>query len=499
MHTPSLARYFRRFVTSAALIIAALRPTPAAAQFQQNATAAQIAAAMDIPASAIVSATVVQQSGPSARATSPSFGPNVVPAVGSSMAVLSSGSASTPTQPGYVGGNGTAFNTLGTAPANYPPASMCPTASPRDLTEVNVQILMPAGTSGFKFDFNYYSHDYPAYICTSFSDAFAAVVARADADTVISFDSQGRAITSNSAFFAAPQTIGNTILQGTGFEAGGATDWLTASATASPGEVVTLKLFIWDGGDGIADSTVLLDNFRWTLDDSVVTVDAGADVTLVSGLTGSAAFSRAGVVTGPAANVQWNEGLTVLSQSTDINVTLGLGVHTLTFYAIKANGEQVSDSVIVTVQLPGGGGAQGPAGPAGPQGIPGAQGAQGATGAQGPQGEPGPMGPAGPAGVMGPAGPAGPAGATGAAGPRGARGPEGRQGEDGERGERGPRGLKGDKGDPGELPAGTVIFVWPNDPAPAGWTLVATFKQEMEVVGGKKGNQPVVIRVYRKQ
>ena len=34
-------------------------------------------------------------------------------------------------------------------------------------------------------------------------------------------------------------------------------------APVSPGEIITLKFSIWDEGDGVWDSAVFLDNFRW--------------------------------------------------------------------------------------------------------------------------------------------------------------------------------------------------------------------------------------------
>ena len=43
----------------------------------------------------------------------------------------------------------------------------------------------------------------------------------------------------------------------------GATGWLTSQAPVSPGEEFTLEFMIWDAGDGILDSSVLLDNFTW--------------------------------------------------------------------------------------------------------------------------------------------------------------------------------------------------------------------------------------------
>ena len=44
---------------------------------------------------------------------------------------------------------------------------------------------------------------------------------------------------------------------------GGATGWLTSQAPVNAGETFTLELMIWDTGDGVLDSSVLLDNFTW--------------------------------------------------------------------------------------------------------------------------------------------------------------------------------------------------------------------------------------------
>ena len=43
----------------------------------------------------------------------------------------------------------------------------------------------------------------------------------------------------------------------------GATSWLQTRAPVVPGEVITLQFMIWDTGDHILDSSVLLDNFTW--------------------------------------------------------------------------------------------------------------------------------------------------------------------------------------------------------------------------------------------
>jgi hypothetical protein len=63
--------------------------------------------------------------------------------------------------------------------------------------------------------------------------------------------------------------IGN--LTGTGFEKpsptgcviGGGTYWLTTAGNVIPGQIVEIRLVIWDVGDQNFDSTALLDGFKW--------------------------------------------------------------------------------------------------------------------------------------------------------------------------------------------------------------------------------------------
>src|SRR5262249_168190 len=55
-------------------------------------------------------------------------------------------------------------------------------------------------------------------------------------------------------------------LASTGFDGHAATGWLQTQAPVTPGSEITLLLTIWDSGDGVLDSTVLLDKFAWSAD-----------------------------------------------------------------------------------------------------------------------------------------------------------------------------------------------------------------------------------------
>ncbi|MBM4419905.1 MAG: hypothetical protein FJ033_16600 [Chloroflexi bacterium] len=64
-----------------------------------------------------------------------------------------------------------------------------------------------------------------------------------------------------------PCPLGTAELSGTGFEinnTGGGTSWLTSASPVVPGETVALDFLLFDVADGILDTSVLLDDFRWT-------------------------------------------------------------------------------------------------------------------------------------------------------------------------------------------------------------------------------------------
>jgi hypothetical protein len=111
-------------------------------------------------------------------------------------------------------------------------------------------------------------------------------------DHNISFDSQRNAVSVNNGFVEVcepytyrgvrngmeitrefPCQYGTQQLLGTGFDVDpflpelpslhAATGWLRTQANIVPGEELTLRFAIWDTGDQVLDSTVLLDAFTW--------------------------------------------------------------------------------------------------------------------------------------------------------------------------------------------------------------------------------------------
>lgn len=162
---------------------------------------------------------------------------------------------------------------------------------------LTMQIRVPKNARGFQFDFDFWSGEWPEFVCSDYNDGFIAWLQSAAfsgnaGDFNLSFDGAGHPISVNNSFFdrCTPGTWqgcqqtdaglsacpgGPNELNGTGFDdpgvycgtsqstGGGATGWLTTTAPVSPGEVITLQLMIWDTGDHNWDSSVLLDNFQW--------------------------------------------------------------------------------------------------------------------------------------------------------------------------------------------------------------------------------------------
>jgi len=215
------------------------------------------------------------------------FGP-LAAREGSQMLVLSSGTARTPSDAGYmsVGGTWKDFNPHG-APPGYPKESpACPgvvTGAPYDSAGLELVVKTPTDAKSFTFNLNFYTYEFPNYICSQFNDFFVALLTPTPAgltDANISFDAKGNLISVNAGFLEVcnPQVASNgqpfacaagpAELSGTGYDeqAGGsaATGWLQTTAPIdAPGSDITLRFAIWDSGDGVLDSTILLDNFKF--------------------------------------------------------------------------------------------------------------------------------------------------------------------------------------------------------------------------------------------
>lgn len=218
----------------------------------------------------------------------PSFG-SVMPRMGGTMLALSSGVARAGSVPSPAGlGNSPAgawMCTLSNTPEGFPkdsPACSVMTTNNHDALDpiaLELVVRVPSNAIGFSFDFDFYTYEFPDFVCQQYNDFFVALLTSTDpatpADHNISFDSQGNPVSVNNGFVEVcagprnaggknfPCSLGTGELAGTGFEPAAATSWLRTEASVVPGETITLRFAIWDMGDEILDSTVLIDNFVW--------------------------------------------------------------------------------------------------------------------------------------------------------------------------------------------------------------------------------------------
>ncbi len=235
--------------------------------------------------------------------TTTKFGTNVAPRQGSAIGILSTGVAGAQdcsniiTSDTFFKENSCTSTGPGSPPTGYPKAAKgCPgAADANDVVNLVLKIKVPANAKGFSYDFNFYSGEWPEYVCTPYNDSFVAWLTSSawqgkGGDYNISFDGNGNPVSVNNGFFdvcspaglkcssmpaAATCKLNNSELMGTGFydpgsfgscsqsSGGGATGWLTTQAPVSPGETITLQLMIWNTGDEAYDSSVLLDNWQW--------------------------------------------------------------------------------------------------------------------------------------------------------------------------------------------------------------------------------------------
>ncbi len=244
----------------------------------------------------------------------PTFGASNKTQQGVRMLGLSSGTARQPSDPGYqpVWGFDKCF-TSG-APAGFPgqtPACGSITfGQPHDGAALQVVLRVPTNAVTMSFDSNFFSYEFPEWVCSPYNDTFVVIMTPSPAgepsgaNANVAFDTDGNIISVNSGLLdvCTPTTTagadgagsqagayayacskGPSLLIGTGFgadspappsgfgvttaqEAHGSTDWLTTtvSVAALQGKSVTLLFAVWDSTDGLLDTTVLLDDVHWT-------------------------------------------------------------------------------------------------------------------------------------------------------------------------------------------------------------------------------------------
>lgn len=223
----------------------------------------------------------------------PTFGTNGKVQAGKRMLALSSGTARQPTDDGYQDVSGFNKNFGSGSPAGFPKESpACPnvtTGTPYDGVALEVAVRVPTNAVGFTFDSGFYTFEWPDYVCSTYNDFFLALLTPTlpgQNDANVLYDAQGNLMSVNSALLdvcacagGPPCSTGGktyscaqgaNLLVKTGFGKDspggvdhGATGWLVTSVPATGGSTVTMRFTIYDSGDGVLDSTALVDNWTW--------------------------------------------------------------------------------------------------------------------------------------------------------------------------------------------------------------------------------------------
>lgn len=137
-----------------------------------------------------------------------------------------------------------------------------------DYSEIRFTTTAPEGATAVKFDFAFMSSEYPEFYPSGFNDMFIAWLESEIWTGNVSFDMQGNPISLNAGFLDYRDDGGDLEqFAGTCMATHAGTRWLTSTAAISPGEEFTMLFAIFDMGDAMYDSFVLLDNFRWGCDD----------------------------------------------------------------------------------------------------------------------------------------------------------------------------------------------------------------------------------------
>jgi hypothetical protein len=233
------------------------------------------------------------------------------------------------TNPNYTAGDVSHGTQISPFPADWlaanggalPNAPGCPAASIGgtcgvggcDPVMLTLNIRVPSNAKSFSMKINFMSREYPEYVCTQFNDMFVVLLdstyagdppnpadknlafytdpvtmARTPVGINLAHDNTGLytmcvngtggCAGSPNGTFPITSCIDSTMLMGTGFDAvdgacgtpmqltGGGTGWLTTSGNVVGGEIMKLRIAIWDTSDHVFDSTAIIDDFQWSVE-----------------------------------------------------------------------------------------------------------------------------------------------------------------------------------------------------------------------------------------
>ncbi len=258
------------------------------------------------------------------------FGTGVMPKGGSKMALFSTGAAAGmgDTNPAYqdfqTGGGLFGNGTQSAFPADYlaangnklPNAPGCPAPTANNAMDpvmLTLTVRVPTNAKSFKLATNFFSAEFPEYTCSKYNDFFVVLLDSAYTGTPANPTDKNLAFyqpsgsmmkypvgvnlaSGNTGLFTqcvngvtgcrGTGTVRGSIttctataqLAGTGLDTrdsgtcdatalqGGGTGWLETSGNVNPGEIIKLRIALWDTSDNALDSLAIVDGFTWSVD-----------------------------------------------------------------------------------------------------------------------------------------------------------------------------------------------------------------------------------------
>jgi hypothetical protein len=168
-----------------------------------------------------------------------------------------------------------------------------------DSVMLELRLRAPTNARAFSLNTYFMSAEFPGFVCTNYNDQFIVLIDTfkngqftqtspipnpVDKNLMIYTDKNGKwpigiNLASATGLFnvcdlAAAQganpkisgqscSLGKSQLVNTGYDSHGGSFWLTTSGNVIPGEIVTVRIVIWDVSDSAFDSLAILDGFKW--------------------------------------------------------------------------------------------------------------------------------------------------------------------------------------------------------------------------------------------
>ena len=259
----------------------------------------------------------------------PHYGTGTTPQGGVNLMLISTGNAAGKTDANYDSSISASMGTYSAFPADYiaahsgtlPNATGCPAPATQamcadgthninggcDPIMLTMHIRVPTNANSFSIDSNFFSDEFPEYTCSQYNDFFVMLLDSTysgtpanPTDKNLAFYSNGSTTypvgvnlaSGNTGLFT--QCVNGTVgcagtagtittcvstaeLAGTGLDQaaplecdpnslmGGGTGWLTTTGNVRPGEIIKLRIAIWDTSDAVLDSLAVIDGFKWSL------------------------------------------------------------------------------------------------------------------------------------------------------------------------------------------------------------------------------------------